>query len=478
MKMLPMFEVDAAGFRELQAGRPPWQVAKELVSNCFDEESVTRVTVTLTKDGNHAADLCVEDDGNGFADLKDVFTLYAPTYKRNDPETRGRYNRGEKEVIVAARRASVSTTSGSVHFVRGKRLPVDRRKKRARGTIVDAKMPWTIAEVEEVIRRFGTFIPPFGKTYTVNGVEIQARQPDFKVTARLETILKTDGALRQVTRDTVIHVHRLHQGEEPVLMEMGIPVMSLIESDVPFLIDIQQKVPMSPERDSVRPGYLRDVLAEVLNGTAEILSEKEICAKWVNTALPDDRVTGDVVRAIKEKRVGNALIQNPFDPHANEQASEAGQDYVSTRGWDSAVVDRFKADADWKTTSQVFPGPSSGEGTPVSTPGTERTRKFIEAVAKSRGMRIPMVSFVNLPSAWAAADCGGNEITFYVNRTGKTIYETPNENLLALVTHEMGHLGQGGSNAHTTHDSVWGDRALKILAHVTLHPDLLNILKG
>lgn len=476
MKMLPKFEIDAAGFAELQEAREPWTLAREPISNSFDEASVTRVTVTLTKEGNRPAVLVVEDDGPGFADLKDAYTLYAYTYKRADSLTRGRFNRGEKELFSVADRGSIMTTCGSVHF--DGNLRSIGRKKMERGTRVEVELKWTHAEVEEILRHLRTFIPPDGKTYVVNGVEVHPRQPEFKIPAKLENILKTDGSLRRVTRGTVIHVHRIRKGEEAVLMEMGIPVVSLIESDVPFLLDIQQKVPMSPERDSVRPGYLRDVLAEVLNGTAEILSEKEVCAKWVNTALPDDRVTEDVVRAIKEKRVGKALIMNPFDPHANEQAAAEGLDYVSTKGWDSAVVDRFKVDAGWKSTSQAFPKPAPGAGTPVSTPGTERTRHFIEAVAQARSMRIPQVCFENLPNAWAAADCGGNTITFYVNMTGEAMYDSPNENLLALVTHEMGHLGQDGSNAHTTHDSAWGDRALMILAYVTLHPDLLDVLKG
>src|SRR5439155_24587011 len=115
------FEVDTRGFAQLQAGREPWRLAKELVSNAFDEAEVTMVMVDLQMRPEGAV-LVVADDGPGFRDLKDAFTLYSWTYKREDPTTRGRFNLDEKEIMALAKKGSIKTTYGSVFFTTDSRL--------------------------------------------------------------------------------------------------------------------------------------------------------------------------------------------------------------------------------------------------------------------------------------------------------------------------------------------------------------------
>jgi hypothetical protein len=261
-------------------------------------------------------------------------------------------------------------------------------------------------------------------------------------------------------------------------MELGIPVVPLVEFDVPFILDVQQKVPMAPERSSVRPSYLQDMFAEVLNAVAKGLTEAESNGKWVNIALADPRVLPETVWQVKETRIGKSLMMDPNDPVANERAVNAGYKLISTKGWDLAVISAFKYRADWKTTSEVFPGPPQDEGTPVSTPGIERTRRFILAMAKAMGMpRQPTVRFVNQPRAWADADCRGRSITFYVNRTGTRVFDTLSSELLALVTHEFAHIGPAGTSPYTAHDQVWGERGFKTLAFILFHPELLAHLQ-
>jgi len=467
------FEVDAKGFAVLQAGRDPWTLAREPISNSFDEATVTRVNVELTKDGNKPAVYVVEDDGPGFADLKDAYTLYADTYKRSNPRTRGRFNRGEKELLSLAIRGSIITTSGSVRFEGDERIMG--RKKLDRGTRVEVEMRWTKAEVAEIVARLHGFLPPRGIVYSVNGVVVPPKEPDYKVPALLETVIKEGDAMRTVARETEVHVHRTSGG---ILMEMGVPIMRLVELSVPFVLDVQQKVPLSPERDSVRTAYLQDVLAEVLNAVADDLTEDESNERWVNLALPNYRVTSETVRKVKEKRIGNALILNPFDALANERAIRAGLELVSTRGWDPAVVDRFKEDAGWTTTSQAFPAPTPAEGEVVDeTPGMVRTRKFIEAISRLVKLRTnPSVRFVNLPHAWAAADCSTTgTITFYVNRTGKAFFDRPTEDLLYLVVHELAHIGPSDGNPYAEHDESWYERMGKCLAKIALNWDSVRV---
>jgi hypothetical protein len=210
------------------------------------------------------------------------------------------------------------------------------------------------------------------------------------------------------------------------------------------------------------------------------MGEDEANARWVNLALADPRVPADTVRIVKEKRVGSALIMNPFDSRANEDAIRQGIELVSTRGWDPEVVQRFRAEAGWATTSETFPGPRPGDAEPIDeTDGMRRTRAFIEQVADVIGLTAkPQVSFVILAGAWANADCGGRAITFYVNRTGPEVFDTPNPRLLYLVAHEMAHIGPDSGNPYTDHDLKWAERMGHILAEIALDADVLKVLRG
>src|SRR5439155_2142585 len=173
------FEVDTKGFAQLQAGREPWRLAKELVSNSFDEQEVTKVIVDLQMRLEGAV-LVVADDGPGFRDLNDAFTLYSYTYKRNDPTTRGRFNLGEKEIMALAKSGSVVTTSGSVYFTENGRQ-VQPSNKLRRGTTVTVTMDWTKSEMRDVIEKLQRLIPPAGKTYTVNGNLVRPRKTLYTV---------------------------------------------------------------------------------------------------------------------------------------------------------------------------------------------------------------------------------------------------------------------------------------------------------
>ena len=107
-------EVNAKGMRQLLAGRDKAFILRELVQNAWDEPGVTEVNVTLKKiPGRAKAELVVDDDApEGFHDLTHAWTLFAENRKRKDPTKRGRFNMGEKEVLVLCDHASIATTTG------------------------------------------------------------------------------------------------------------------------------------------------------------------------------------------------------------------------------------------------------------------------------------------------------------------------------------------------------------------------------
>lgn len=466
----PKFAVDANGFARLQEGREPWTLAKEAVSNSFDEFEVTLVKVTLTKDGNSPAVFTVYDDGKGFADLADAWTMYSDVSKRANPKARGRFDRGEKELLSVALRGSILTTSGSVSFDKDTRTIG--RKRSDRGTIVTCELKWTRAECQEVLRRLRTFIPPHGKRYIVNGEEVGHREPRFFIKANLQTPLKDPdtGAFRLTTRNTEILVYQPLEGEEPVLMEMGITVVSLKQDGFPFVVSIEQKVPLTPERDNVSKPYLRAVYAEVLSAVASQLSEEQASAKWVSIAIPDkERVKPETVKVVKQARFGDALVVNPLDPHAQQQAISSGRELMTTRGMEKEERERFYSDGGLVTTTAAGFGYKVVESQPLEeTAGMVRTRSFLQALGKEVGVHKVEVRF----RAWTGV-AGVTEDSKHgeggiitLNAIDPSLFDRPSARLIEVLVHELAHVGQGDDprNAYTDHGPAWYARLERYFA--------------
>lgn len=116
MKNKNWFEVSREGLRQLQAGKPKDFVVRELIQNAWDE-NITSCCLRISRCGKNLVEITVEDDSpEGFRDITHAFTLFAPTYKRKDPEKRGRFNIGEKQVLAICESAVISTTKGTVIF--------------------------------------------------------------------------------------------------------------------------------------------------------------------------------------------------------------------------------------------------------------------------------------------------------------------------------------------------------------------------
>ena len=93
------FDVDKAGLAKLMAGRPKAFIVFELLQNAWDQ-NITEVDVTIESvPGTRNAQIAVIDDApDGFADLRDAYTLFAESRKKANAEQRGRFNLGEKLV--------------------------------------------------------------------------------------------------------------------------------------------------------------------------------------------------------------------------------------------------------------------------------------------------------------------------------------------------------------------------------------------
>jgi hypothetical protein len=446
------FEIDKGGLAQLLDGKDKAFVIRELVQNAWDEPGVTEVTVELIRMTNSRfVGITVTDDApEGFYNIKHAYTLFADTRKRGDPEKRGRFNLGEKQILAICRMAVIKTTTGTVFFAEDGTRTHNKRDKTEKGSIFQATIRMTTAEEEECLRVASTFLPPAHIKTVINKTEIPARVP-IECT---EAVLKTehtngDGVMRPTQRKTVIEVHEVRDGEKPMLYEMGLPVVELEAGD-PWHICVCQRVPLNTDRDNVSPAFLRDVRAEVLNLMANRLTEDQAADAWVSEAAEDDRIESEAVKTVVEKRFGkNAVVADPNDPESKERAIMAGYTIVPSRAMSRDMWSHVREAGAVPSSSSMF---GSVEVSAQEVP----KREYTEEMATVAEIAVRMVHEVqgrdvNVRFVKSSADSGAQwaegptpRLTFNVTRLGKKWFAFDNlHNQIKLIIHEMGHKGGG-----------------------------------
>ena len=119
-----------------------------------------------------------------------------------------------------------------------------------------------------------------------NGKEIAPRKPLRKFRAVLPTeIADEQGIPRKRDRETEIRIYKVLDGEVPTIYEKGLPIVEL-SGGIKWHVDVQQKVPLSYDRDNITPAYARDVYTVVLKEMVDYVETvAEAAAPWVRTAI-------------------------------------------------------------------------------------------------------------------------------------------------------------------------------------------------
>lgn len=438
------FEINSKGFAELQAGRPKWSFVRELISNAFDEK-ITICNVTITKEGRKPAVIVVEDDGEGFRDLRDAYTLFAPTPKRSDPSVRGRFNLGEKEFAAIAKEMRIDTTTGGVHFIDGKRKRIN--KKREKGTVVTVRVNWSQSDIEEIDKMIRLIIVPDGVTFyylkntSSENESVIITSPGWidSTEAKLRTTLFSSGAMRPTTRTTVVDVYELHDEQESGwIHELGIPIQMI---DCPYNIDVNQKVPMNANRDTVSDYYLKDIYALTLNMTADRLDENDVSDTWVHTATEDELANEQTIKTVHDKRYKDAVLWSS-DATANERAREDGKEIIHSRYLSAAEKNRFKTVG--LVSASVNYGTSAIAADSILykdwTDGMSKLNRLVEWMGQMLcGVGI-VVRYIDEPRISSEASYANSTITFNLAKFGRKNTEPPyGSTVIGMIIHELAH---------------------------------------
>ena len=318
-------EIDIIGLRRtLERKGKAWAIF-ELVQNSWDTDA-TRVDVTLTKPKNGKSILTCRDNApDGYRDLSEAHTLFGSSSKKADPMKRGRFNAGEKFVLVMCEQAKVTSTTGQFVFQsNGKRKMTD--VKTDAGTEFQGTLEMTEEEWLEVNRQVQRLFPPI--TTTFNGVDIPTRKPLHVFQETLPTEIANDrGILIPRRRKTEVRLYETLKGESPMIYERGIPV---VEMDGKYHVSVEQKIPLNTERDNVTPGYLKAIHLMVVNEMSEQLTAEDAVRPWVRAAMEQtSKIKPEAVKTIITQRFGeNAVLYDQSDIGANKEAVSKGATVV------------------------------------------------------------------------------------------------------------------------------------------------------
>mgnify|MGYP003112716082 CR=1 FL=1 len=468
LKNKSWFEVDRNGLKQLLGDRSRTFAVAELIQNAWDQ-NVSEVSLTIEKDRNSRAYrvTVIDDDPNGWKDIKDAFTLFKPSLKKSDPEKRGRFNLGEKLVLALCKEAEIVSVDSAIAFDKaGRRLL---RKRVDKGSVFSGLINLRADEIREFGKHIKTFLAPGGVTTTVNllGDTIELRQ--HKLVSSFEVTLPTvisdaEGNIKRTTRKTVVELFEVEDGETPTIYELGIPVVPL-DGDK-WHINVQQKIPLNLNRDNVTPAYLSQLRVAVLNEAGSLLKKSEASEDWVSSAVADERASSQSVERVLTSRYGEKRVSyDPSDPEANKIAVSKGYTVVTGGSLSSGLWKNAKAFSSIKPAGQVTPSSKPFSDDPnapllVIVPESEWTVDQVRFVEYAKRLHTDLIGKSLLVEVCAVdnfkAAYSKKRLHLFINaNNGKDWFAPKNfQKQLALLLHEFAHYYCGDHLDHKFHKAI------------------------
>lgn len=441
------FDVSKKGLRQLQEGKPKHYILRELIQNVLDEPTTMCSVLTEWKNGKAIIEVA-DDSPEGFRDISHAFTLFAPTYKRAEPEKRGRYNTGEKQSIALCEWARIKTTKGTIIFDRSGRK--HSREKTFVGSIITLHVKMLKSDYDEMLEVVKNYLIPQHIEFTFNGDTIQYRAPIKTFEATLPTEFEENGVFRRTQRKTRVDLH-LPQGKA-WLYEMGIPVQEL---ECKYSVDIQQKVPLSIDRDSVPQSFLAVLYAEVLNATHQDLKPEESSEAWVHEGAGNKRIVPEATKAVITKRYGDkVVIANHFDKNSIDEAISHGFKVIHGSELSKDEWAKVKEAGAIKSSSDLF-GTQSVPAKGI-TP-TQDMLRFADLAAKV-AKRCLGINITVLFAEWDGVAAQYTKVLQTLTLNTKVLHNGffaggATEKKLDLLVHELGH-ESGNHTEHSYHEQI------------------------
>jgi hypothetical protein len=478
------FEVDKEGLAKVLKRKGMQFVLNELFQNVCDS-GASKFTMTIEPvAGQPLAVLNVEDDApGGFKDLSHAYRLFAESEKKSDPTKRGRFNLGEKLVLAVCRNARITSTSGSIIFESDRNGFTRRTSKECTkdGSVFHATIRMTRDELAEVLAAADLLITPIEAH--VNGKRIEPRTPIQTFEATLPTeVADEEGQLKRTTRKTEIRVYEPFNGPARIY-EMGIPV---VECDLPWTIEIMQKVPLNSDRDNVTPAYSRELGLLVVNAMHASLRPDQAAMPAVQEALADERILPEAIDTVLTHTFGEKrAIFDGTDLPAVHRLQAQGYNIIPPGAFPKGVIRNIRERGGATTTRLLSPSYNPYSDSPDAPPrklipdedwtkGMANIAQYaIELARKTVGISLTVHFEAGRMVAPWAANFGGSSLTFNYARLGKAYFEAGvTEGLNDLLIHEFAH--HSGDHLTEAFDDAMSRIGAKMVSIALAEPEFFR----
>lgn len=442
------FEVDKEGLAQLVRRKGLAFVVYELVQNAWDTRASEARVMIEPIPGKAAVTLRVfDDDPDGFKNITHAYTMFAPSEKKGDPTRRGVFNLGEKHVLAVCRQATISTTTGTVTFTQeGRKLyRTVSKSRRDFGSEFRGVIPMTRAELDEVLDAVQLLVPPIPTI--INGKPVPQRKPLKVFKTTLPTITSDkEGNLRRTARKTSVELFT--PDGQAFLYEMGIPV---VEIDLPWSVNVQQKVPVNSERDNVTPSYRKTLCVAVLNEMHDQMHADDAATPLIQEALESHDVSSEAVNSVLTYQYGDKRATfDPSDPESNNNAFAHGYAVIPGRAFSKTAWENIRRAGAAEASGKLFPSPKpyNPDGDPARTiPESKWTDGMMAVAAYAKGLARELmgatieVTMEGEITQHYSANYGNYHLTFNVYRLGKKWFNLQDnfEAITDLLLHELGH---------------------------------------
>lgn len=281
--------VSLEGFSQQNAARPVEHLVKELVQNSLDALPCHggRITLSVSENTDGKCVIECQDDGQGIVDMENLRTVFW-TSKQDSRFKRGRMGRGFKELLSLCHTCEVRSGDkiSVFHFDKlGKRkFSILRRDASGTGTSVYMVISEDFVLLRDKLKSyFSKFLPPAGVEVVVCGTAVSHRKPARVFRGSLLTEEFQEGRWIKAKHKTEIEIVKTDDGEIGSIYEMGIPICHA-GWDIPYHVNILQRVPMNPNRDAVMNGYPLQVHKACLPHLIDEISSEKTRDAWVGEA--------------------------------------------------------------------------------------------------------------------------------------------------------------------------------------------------
>ena len=279
----------------------------------------------------------------------------------------------------------------------------------------------------------------------INNVLLKRANNHSVFTETLPTVtVDEEGNFTPTSRLTEIELFK--SLDKNYICELGIPV---VETDIPFTINVNQKVPLSKDRDNVKPAYLKKLKAFVLNQTHTDLSEEELQTTFAQEALEQKEATAEAVKSVIDAKFGDdAVVYDMSDIEANKKAFADGKQVISGSQLSKEAWSKVKEVREQYSDFALPSGQIGYYAKPEFSSDAKEVPiddKMQEVVDYAKFLHEQLgfgtLSVIVHDGRGAYASYGNSNLQLFFNVLGRNWFDLENnkQKILELLIHEFGH---------------------------------------